>query len=60
MKASGEHSAFNPEDKDFRDAYDKALKELKDSGEFAKIIEPYGFSAEATLAVRRDDFCPGN
>ncbi|WP_425407056.1 ectoine/hydroxyectoine ABC transporter substrate-binding protein EhuB [Hwanghaeella sp.] len=53
-------AAFNPEDKDFRDAYDKALKELKDSGEFAKIIEPYGFSAEATLAVRRDDFCPGN
>ncbi|RVU36199.1 ectoine/hydroxyectoine ABC transporter substrate-binding protein EhuB [Hwanghaeella grinnelliae] len=53
-------AAFNPEDKDFRDAYDQALKELKDSGEFAKIIEPYGFSTEATLAVKRDDFCPGN
>ncbi len=53
-------AAFNPADKAFRDAYDKALKELKDSGEFAKIIEPYGFSTAATLAVKRDDFCPGN
>jgi len=53
-------AAFNPADKEFRDAYDKALKELKDSGEFTRIIEPYGFSAEATFAVKRDDFCPGN
>lgn len=53
-------AAFNPKDKDFRDAYDKALKELKDSGEFAAIIEPYGFSAQATFEVKRDDFCPGN
>ena len=53
-------AAFNSKDKEFRDAYDGALKELKASGEFAKIIEPYGFSAEATFAVKRDDFCPGN
>ena len=53
-------AAFNAKDTEFRAAYDKALKELKDSGEFAKIIEPYGFSTEATLAVKRDDFCPGN
>ena len=53
-------AAFNANDTAFRDAYDAALKELKDSGEFAKIIEPYGFSAAATLAVKRDDFCPGN
>lgn len=53
-------AAFHSADKDFRDAYDKVLAELKSSGEFAKIIEPYGFSAEATLAVKRDDFCPGN
>ncbi len=53
-------AAFNPDDKEFRDAYDAALAELKESGEFAKIIEPYGFSAEATLEVKRDDFCPGN
>ncbi|MAZ03124.1 MAG: ectoine/hydroxyectoine ABC transporter substrate-binding protein EhuB [Sneathiella sp.] len=53
-------AAFNPDDTEFRDAYDAALAELKESGEFAKIIEPYGFSAEATLGVKRDDFCPGN
>lgn len=53
-------AAFNPADKEFRDAYDKALVELKESGEFTKIIEPYGFSAEATFEVKRDDFCPGN
>lgn len=53
-------AAFNSEDTAFRAAYDKALKELKESGEFAKIIEPYGFSTAATLSVKRDDFCPGN
>lgn len=53
-------AAFNPDDKEFRAAYDKALAELKSSGEFKTIVEPYGFSAEATMAVKRDDFCPGN
>jgi polar amino acid transport system substrate-binding protein len=33
-------AAFNPEDTAFREAYDKALAELKASGEFATIIEP--------------------
>tara|TARA_R110002020_G_scaffold26514_30_gene86041 strand:+ start:8546 stop:9388 length:843 start_codon:yes stop_codon:yes gene_type:complete len=53
-------AAFNPDDTAFREAYDAALVELKESGEFAAIIEPYGFSTEATLSVKRDDFCPGN
>ncbi|MFK5978269.1 MAG: ectoine/hydroxyectoine ABC transporter substrate-binding protein EhuB [Rhizobiaceae bacterium] len=53
-------AAFNSADTAFRAAYDKALKELKESGEFAKIIEPYGFSTAATMSVKRDDFCPGN
>jgi len=53
-------AAFNPEDAAFREAYDTALAELKADGEFAKIIEPYGFSTQATLDVKRDDFCPGN
>lgn len=53
-------AAFNSDDKDFRVAYDAALMDLKKSGEFAKIIEPYGFSSAATMAVKRDDFCPGN
>jgi hypothetical protein len=33
-------AAFNSDDTEFRDAYDKALMELKTSGEFAKIVEP--------------------
>ena len=49
-------AAFNADDKEFRDAFDKALQELKDSGEFAAIIEPYGFAAQATLAVKRDTY----
>ncbi|MHC0052514.1 ectoine/hydroxyectoine ABC transporter substrate-binding protein EhuB [Actibacterium sp. D379-3] len=53
-------AAFNPEDTAFREAYDVALTELKESGEFTAIIEPYGFSADATFSVKRDDFCPGN
>lgn len=53
-------AAFNPEDTAFREAYDKALAELKESGEFATIIEPYGFSPAATLEVKRADFCPAN
>ncbi|WP_373089988.1 ectoine/hydroxyectoine ABC transporter substrate-binding protein EhuB [Sneathiella sp.] len=53
-------AAFNADDTEFRAAYDKALAELKTSGEFAKIVEPYGFSAEATLSVTRDNFCPGS
>ena len=53
-------AAFNSDDTAFRAAYDEALAELKASGEFAAIVEPYGFSAAATLAVKRDDFCPGN
>ena len=53
-------AAFNPADTAFRAAYDTALAEIKESGEFASIIEPYGFSTEATLSVERDNFCPGN
>jgi len=53
-------AAFNYGDKDFRDAYDEALVELKASGKFAEIIEPYGFSAVAADFILRSDFCPYN
>ena len=42
-----------------RDAYDKALAELKKSGEFAKIIEPYGFSAKLAMSTTREKLCGG-
>jgi polar amino acid transport system substrate-binding protein len=30
---------------------------MKKSGEFAKIIEPYGFSAAAAMSTTRDKLC---
>ena len=50
-------TAFRKEDVALRDAYDKVLAEMKQSGDFAKIIEPYGFSAEAAMATTREKQC---
>lgn len=52
-------TAFNYEEKELRDAYDVALAELKASGEFAKIVEPYGFNVELATKHTRDDLCQG-
>ena len=53
-------AGFRKDDADFRDAYDKALQELKDSGEFKAIVENYGFSVVTALEKTRADFCPDN
>lgn len=50
-------TAFNKDDTALRDAYDAELKKMKESGEFAKIIEPYGFSAAAAMSTSRDKLC---
>lgn len=50
-------AAFNKRDTDLRDAFDVELAKLKESGEFAKIIEPYGFSADAALSTSREQLC---
>jgi polar amino acid transport system substrate-binding protein len=50
-------AAFRKGDEDLRDAYDKALAELKKSGEFAKIVEPFGFSGEAPNLTSRKKLC---
>jgi len=50
-------AAFRKADSDFRDAYDKVLAELKASGEFAKIVEPFGYSAEAASLTSREKLC---
>ena len=52
-------AAFRKQDADLRDAYDKVLAEMKASGDFAKIIEPYGFSAAAAMSTTRDKLCSG-
>jgi len=42
-----------------RDAYDVALADLKASGEFARIVEPYGFSGTAPNLTSREKLCGG-
>jgi polar amino acid transport system substrate-binding protein len=51
--------AFRKQDAALRDAYDKVLAEMKASGEFAKIIEPYGYSAAAAMQTSREKLCGG-
>ncbi len=50
-------AAFKKGDEALRDAYDVELAKLKKSGEFAKIIEPYGFSAAAAMSTSREKLC---
>ncbi|MBW8723655.1 MAG: ectoine/hydroxyectoine ABC transporter substrate-binding protein EhuB [Inquilinus limosus] len=52
-------AAFRKQDTALRDAFDKELAALKASGEFAKIVESYGFSAKAALETNRDAMCGG-
>lgn len=52
-------AAFRKEDTALRDAFDVELKKMKESGEFAKIIEPYGFSAKAAMSTTREKLCGG-
>ncbi len=50
-------AAFRKQDTALRDAFDRILANMKTSGEFAKIIEPYGFSAAAAMQTSRDKLC---
>lgn len=50
-------AAFRKGDEALRDAYDVELAKIKESGEFAKIIEPYGFSAAAAMSTSREKLC---
>jgi polar amino acid transport system substrate-binding protein len=52
-------AAFNKEDADLRDAYDKVLAAMKQSGDLAKVIEPFGFPAEAASLTTREALCEG-
>ncbi len=52
-------AGFRKSDVELRDAYDEALRELKESGEFASIIEPFGFSADLAMQANREELCGG-
>jgi polar amino acid transport system substrate-binding protein len=50
-------AAFPKDATALRDAYNVVLAELKASGEFAKIIEPFGFKAEPAMMVTTEELC---
>lgn len=50
-------AAFRRGDEALRDAFDVELAKMKESGEFAEIIEPYGFSAAAAMSTSREQLC---
>lgn len=50
-------AAFKKDDEALRDAFNVELAKLKESGEFAKIIEPYGFSAAAAMSTSMEKLC---
>lgn len=50
-------AAFRKGDEALRDAFDVELAAMKESGEFAEIIEPYGFSAAAAISTNREALC---
>ena len=51
--------AFRKQDSALRNAYDVALAAMKASGEFAAIVEPYGYSADAAMQQTRENLCGG-
>lgn len=50
-------AGFRKEDEKFRDAYNKKLSELKESGEFAKIVKRFGFPVEPALEHTTEELC---
>ena len=50
-------AAFRKGDEALRDAFDVELAKMKESGEFAQIVEPYGFSAAAAMSTSREQLC---
>src|SRR5690606_21125878 len=53
-------AGFRKEDVALRDAYDAALKELKDSGEFAKILEGFEMNPKLAMTTTREQLCGGS
>lgn len=55
-------AAFNQDDDDFREAYNEKLKELKEDGTIAKILEDNYFSAEMNMVeddITTEKVCKG-
>ena len=50
---------FNPNDREFRDAFDAGLRQLQDSGEFDVILKNWDASADIVRAASRGALCEG-
>ena len=51
---------FRPQNKDFRDAFNEALVEMKENGEIVPLVEEFGFTeaAQAAEGVTMEDLAP--
>ncbi len=58
-KVSCAGAGFRKEDVALRDAYDVALKKLKSSGEFEKILKSFGIDSKLALTTTRAQLCQG-
>ncbi|MQA07024.1 MAG: ectoine/hydroxyectoine ABC transporter substrate-binding protein EhuB [Pseudonocardiaceae bacterium] len=54
---TGSGVGFRKTDRYFRDLFNQKFDELKRSGEFAKIIEPWGFPSEAAVNTTSEQLC---
>jgi polar amino acid transport system substrate-binding protein len=52
-------AVFRKSDREFRDAYDEALKRLKENGKFDSIVSEYGFPPETAKSTTREELCEG-
>jgi polar amino acid transport system substrate-binding protein len=50
-------AAFRPADRSFRDAYDAALKQIQQSGQFDTILTKYGFPTDVPKQTTREQLC---
>jgi polar amino acid transport system substrate-binding protein len=51
--------AFRQSEKNFRDAFNKELHKLKESGELLRIVQPFGFTKDEMTDLTVEKLCPG-
>jgi polar amino acid transport system substrate-binding protein len=54
---TGAGHGFRKQDKEFRDQYNAAYKQIKDAGELERILKPWGFPADAAIETTAAELC---
>lgn len=57
VQQTGSGAGFRQRDRDLVTAYDQELKALKDTPEFDRILDEWGFSGDAARGVTREELC---